>query len=140
MAENVEKNLDLLGVFHYILGALTALFACLPLIHLFIGIAILTTGLDSTEQAPRMVGLIFVILAGFIVLMGWALAVLIIIAGRRLQQRRAYNYCLVIAFLECLIVPLGTVLGIFTITTLTGEPARNLFAQGGMQGVEKDQD
>ena len=42
-----EKQLDLLGLFHFILGGLTALFACLPLIHVGVGTALLL-GLDST--------------------------------------------------------------------------------------------
>ncbi len=109
------------------MGVLTALMACIPLIHLFIGIAILGSGPAGIDAVPRVVGLLFVILSVIIIAAGWVMAVLIILAGNNLKQRRAYNYCLVIAFLECLIIPLGTVLGIFTILNLTKEPTRELF-------------
>lgn len=122
-----EKNLDILGTFHNIMGVLTAAMACIPLVHFFIGIAILGPGPGEIDAVPRVIGLLFVILSGIIIAAGWVMAVLIFVAGNRLKQRRAYNYCLVIAFLECLIMPLGTVLGIFTILNLTKEPIRELF-------------
>ncbi len=109
------------------MGVLTAAMACIPLVHFFIGVAILGLGSGGADAAPRIVGLLFVILSVIIIAAGWIMAVLIFVAGRRLQQRRAYNYCLVIAFLECLIMPLGTVLGIFTILNLTKEPVKDLF-------------
>lgn len=115
------------------MGILTALMACIPLIHFFIGIALLGWGPAGSDYAPRVVGLLFIILSVFIIVAGWIFAVLIFIAGSRLKQRRAYNFCLVIAFLECLIIPLGTVLGIFTIINLTRESVRELFVRNGGQ-------
>jgi len=109
------------------MGVLTALMACIPLIHFFIGFALLGLGPTGSDFTPRLVGIIFIILSVFIIAAGWILAVLIFVAGSRLKQHRAYNFCLVVAFLECLIIPLGTVLGIFTIINLTREPVRNLF-------------
>ncbi len=47
-----EKQLDLLGLFHFILGGLTALFACLPLIHVGVGAALLLGAFDSGPAAP----------------------------------------------------------------------------------------
>ncbi len=122
-----EKNLELLSIFHYILGALTAIFASIPLIHLGIGVMMLTGSFNGGDEIPRIIGIIFVTLGGVIVLGGWTLAVLIIIAGSRLKQRRSYNFCLVMAFIECLIVPVGTALGVFSIITLTKEPVKKLF-------------
>ncbi len=122
-----EKNLDLLGTLHYVMGALTALFAFIPIVHLVIGIAMLTGNLNGEEIAPRAIGMAFVILASIIILAGWLFAVLIIISGSRLKQRRSYNYCLIIAFLQCLIMPLGTILGILTILKLNKDTVRELF-------------
>ena len=122
-----EQNLDLLSTFHYIMGTLTALFACIPIIHLVIGIVMLTSSFDGGNSAPRIIALIIITLAAIIIISGWVFALLLIICGRRLKERRSYNYCLVIAFLECLIVPVGTVLGIFTIITLTKDPVKELF-------------
>ncbi len=129
MTENYdEKTLELLAVFHLVLGIITAIFASIPLIHLFVGIAILSRVVGAGAEVPRLMGVLFVILASFIILAGWILAIMIIISGKRLKERRSYNFCLAVAFLQCLIVPLGTVLGVFTIITLNKEPVRELFA------------
>jgi len=131
MSTQEEQNLDLLAIFHYILGALTGLFSCIPIIHLVIGIVLLTGNYNGGDVTPRSIALIFIILAVIIILVGWIFAIMIIIAGRRLKERRAYNYCLVVAFMECLIVPFGTVLGVFSIVTLTKETVKELFFREG---------
>lgn len=127
MTEQLEKNLDLLGTLHYVMGAVTALLACIPIIHFTIGIMMLSPGFGGGDPAPRIIAILFIVLSAIIILAGWVFAILIILTGRRLKERRAYNFCLIISFLECLIMPLGTVLGIFTIITLSKEPVKELF-------------
>jgi len=123
-----EEHLKLLSLFHYIVGGLTALFACFPFIHLAIGIAILRGAMDGKEAAPHFIGWIFVVIAAVFILLGWIMAGLIIAAGRKLRRRTARTFCLVVAGIECLIVPFGTVLGVFTIVVLMQDSARELFA------------
>lgn len=129
MASNEESTLVVLGNLHYVMGVMTAIFACFPIIHFVIGITILVSGLNGGDPAPGLIGLLFIIISTVIILAGWTLAVLIMIAGSRLKQRRSYNFCLIIAFLECLIVPLGTLLGVFTIINLSKDSVKELFAR-----------
>jgi hypothetical protein len=128
MPNQEETNLDLLGALHIIMGILTALFACIPIIHLVIGIVMLTSDINGGEQAPRAIAFAFIVLASLIILVGWVLAFLIIMAGINLKKRKSYQFCTIMAFVECLIMPLGTVLGIFTIITLSKEPVKKLFS------------
>ena len=123
----LEKHLDLLSLFHFILGGLTALFACLPLIHVGVGAALLLGSFDSSPPPPAFIGWIFVILGSMAILGGWALAAAMIAAGRMLKRRKSRTACLVIAALECLLMPLGTILGILTICLLTREETQTLF-------------
>ena len=123
-----ERNLDLLGVFHYVVGGLTALFACLPLLHVAMGAAMLSGAFDGSNPPPEFLGWFFVAFGAFFVLAGWALAAAIAVAGRKLRTRTARTYCLVVAGLECMMMPFGTVLGVFTLIVLTKEPAKALFA------------
>jgi len=98
--EEDKRNIKLLGIFHYIMEGLTALFSCLPLIHLFIGIAVLTGGLakhPGNGPPPSLIGWIFILVASFIILTGWTLAVLMIVAGRRLSKFRSRTFCLVVS-------------------------------------------
>ena len=55
----------------------------------------------------------------------------VILAGRFLARRTHYMYCLIVAGIECLFTPFGTVLGVFTIVVLV-QPAVKAIFQGPM--------
>jgi hypothetical protein len=76
---------------------------------------------------PTGVGVLFVAIGSFAVLLGWTMAALTAFAGRSLTRRRRYTFCLVIAGLLCLWMPFGTILGVFTLVTLTKAPVRAQF-------------
>jgi len=120
-----EQYLKMLSVFHYVVGGLAACFACIPIIHLSIGIAMLVGAIDD---APEFVGVFLVLIAIFAMLVGWTLAVCIIVAGRCLAKRRRYMFCLVMAAISCVFMPFGTVLGVFTIIVLMRPSVKELFA------------
>ncbi len=61
-------------------------------------------------------------------LWGVAMAILNVVAGYLLGQRRHRTFCLIVAGLNCLRVPLGTALGIFTLMVLTRDSVRTLYA------------
>ncbi len=123
-----EHHLNLVSVFHYVVGGLTALFACIPFLHLVIGIAILSGSFDGAEsRPPRFLGIFFVAVAAGCILAGWALATAMIVAGRKLRARKSHTYCLVVAGIECAVIPFGTVLGIFTILLLMKDSVKALF-------------
>ena len=123
-----EKNLDLLSIFHYIVGGITGLMSCFPVIHVIMGIAMLSGRLDGKEPPPAFLGWIFVLMGSFFIVCGMALSLTMVIAGRKLKSRRSRTFCLVIAGIECIAMPFGTVLGIFTIITLMKESVIELFA------------
>ena len=47
------EHLKLLSIFHYIVGGITALFSCLFIMHIAMGIAMLTGAFDAKEAPPR---------------------------------------------------------------------------------------
>jgi hypothetical protein len=122
-----EQHLQILSIFHYVVGALAALFACIPLIHLTVGIGLVIASLTehSADAPPIFIGIFFIVVAGGLILLGWAFAVCILLAGRFISKY--YTYCLVIAGVECMFNPFGTVLGIFTILTLVRPSVKELF-------------
>ena len=67
-------------------------------------------------------------MGGFFVLLGWAFAMAIITAGRKLRHRKSRTYCLVVGALECVMMPFGTILGVFTIIVLMRDSVKHLFA------------
>jgi chromate transport protein ChrA len=124
------QHLKLLSVFHYVLAGITALMGCLPVFHLAIGLAMLSGHIDANPNNPAeaaFMGWMFTGIAGVAIAMTWSIAIMMFCAGRSLQQRRRHTFCLVIAGLECLMMPFGTALGVFTIIVLLRPSVRQLF-------------
>jgi hypothetical protein len=122
-----SEHLKLLAIFHYVVAGMTALFACIPFIHFFMGLAMVSGALGVSDPEVRPIGIFLMVLAGLLILAGWTLATLIAYAGRNLQRRRRYTYCLVVAGVECIFMPFGTVLGVFTIIVLMRDSVKELF-------------
>lgn len=124
-----ERYLDLLSIFHYVVGGMAALFACFPLIHLAVGIAWVSGAFDAKDGPPRALGWIFIVFAAVFILSGWTLAGCIIAAGRKLRARRSRTFCMVMAGIESVFMPFGTVLGVLTLIVLTQEETVALFGR-----------
>jgi hypothetical protein len=130
--ENNQQQLKMLSIGHYVLGGLTGLFSLFPLIHVGMGIMMLTSpetfaSASDPEGAPAFAGWFFIGIGTFIIVLGLSLAVLIIEAGRGLSQQRKYTFCFVIACIECMNVPLGTVLGVLTLMALNRPEVKEMF-------------
>lgn len=130
-----EQYLKLLSIFHYVVGGIAGVFACFPIIHFVVGIGILISSFTSSSQGapPAIVGLFFTLIAGGIILFGWAFAICIILAGRFISQRKNHMFCMVMAGIECMFTPFGTVLGAFTIITLIRPSVKELFQTQAIQ-------
>ncbi|MHB9037545.1 MAG: hypothetical protein ACYC64_12835 [Armatimonadota bacterium] len=124
-----EQNLNLLSIFHYILGTIVALGSSIFLIHVGIGVAMIRGAFDGKDAPPQALGWLFVVLGSLAVLFGWTLGILMIVSGKRLQRHVSRTFCLVIAGIECIVTPLGTVLGVFTIIMLMKESIVKLFVE-----------
>ena len=128
-----EQHLQLLSIFQYIFAALTAMFSMLPVIHLLVGLGLASGAfMPSTGEYPveRMIGMFFVMFAAVLISCGLALAAAAGFAGRCLGRRTHYTYCMVVAAAECLFVPIGTVLGVFTIIVLSRPTVKAMFQSG----------
>ena len=123
-----EEHLDLLGIFFYVLGGMTAFFACIPIIHLIIGLSLVFGQIDVPED-ERFIGWFFVAIAVVIILIGWTIAICLLVTGSKLRKRQSYTFCMVIAAIACLNMPLGTILGVFTIVVLSRDSVKALFEE-----------
>ncbi|MGL6289634.1 MAG: hypothetical protein ACRC2H_02990 [Silanimonas sp.] len=134
ITDETTQQLELLAIFHYILAGITALFALFPILHLAIGLWMVSGGFPEEASKPgqppmdpKMFGWLFVGIASALIALGMTLAALLAIAGRRLKQRRSHTFCLVVAGVSCMNMPLGTVLGVFTLVVLTRPGVREAF-------------
>jgi hypothetical protein len=129
-----EENLNLLAIFHYVVGGLTALFSCMFLMHVAMGIAMLCGGFEGENPPPRMFAWFFTLFPATFMLVGWTLAGCIVATGRKLKHRTSRTFCLVVAGFECMLMPFGTVLGVFTLVVLMKESVKDRFTAN--QAVE----
>ncbi len=123
------EHLRLLSLFHYIVGGLAGLFACFPIFHIAIGIMLIMSPqhVNNNPMPPAQFGWFFAILGSVLVLIGWTCASLIIVSGRFLAQRKSYTFCIVIGCIECLFMPFGTILGVFTLIVLNRPSVKAMF-------------
>jgi hypothetical protein len=122
------QHLKALAICHYVLGGLAALFSSFFLIYVVMGIMMITTpSLVKSDPPPAVMGWIFLIMGTVMVLLGWTFAVFVIIAGRFLAQRKHHLFCLIMAGVSCASVPLGTILGVFTLLVLLRPSVKVLF-------------
>jgi len=126
-----EEHLNLLGIFHYVLGGLMIPFGLVFVTHIVLGIVFLTRG---DPEMPAEGGLIFLVMGCVAVTVCETLAGLLLAAGRCLRRRRHYKFCFAVAIASCLVQPLGMLLGIFTLLVLVRDSTKALFAAPPAQG------
>ena len=77
MSTQEKDTLHILAIFHYVIAGLIALIACIPLIHLTIGLSLTAGAIAGEEPVLGMVGTVFTLVASLIILFGWGLAVFV---------------------------------------------------------------
>jgi hypothetical protein len=128
-----REHLQLLAIFHYVVAGLAVLFSFFPLLYTTVGAVFIFAARHGTakrgeELPPEFLGWIFAVIGSVLFLIGIAMAICILIAGRSLALRKRYSFAFVMACIECLFIPFGTILGAFTIVVLSRESVRGLFS------------
>lgn len=125
-----REHLRLLSIFHYVAAGITALVSLIPVFHLIIGILMVTGALEGEDPEARVVGWFFAGFALLFILAGLTLAGAMAYAGRNLARHTRYTACFVVAAVECVLMPYGTVLGVFTLIVLVRPSVKALFGAG----------
>jgi hypothetical protein len=126
------EHLRLLSIFHYVVAGLTAFVSFFPLLYTGMGALFVYLARQPIKPGesppPELLGWFLVGFGIFLAIVGFALAVLIFLTGRALARRRRYWFAFVVACLECIFIPFGTILGVFTLIVLSRESTKRLFA------------
>ena len=69
-----EQHLNLLSIFHYIVGGVTALFSCMLLLYVAMGIAMLYGAFEGENPPPRVFAWFFILFPAVFMLAGWTLS------------------------------------------------------------------
>jgi hypothetical protein len=125
---NDLEHLKLLSIGYYVAAGFTLFFSLLPLVYVGMGVFMVSGRLPSSGGSPASVGWVFVGIGAMAMLFILAFAVLNFVAARFIAARERRVFCIVIAALNCLHAPLGTLLGVFTIVVLSRDSVRGLFS------------
>jgi len=115
-------HLRLLSIFYLLSGAVSLLFALLPLVYIGLGVFFLNGTFPSSPSAkapqPEWFGWLFVAFGAAAFVSFASVATVKFFVAHFLRKRRHRVFCLVVAALTCLGIPYGTVLGVCTILVL----------------------
>jgi len=124
-----KQHLKLLSIFHYVLAGISVLVSLFPVFHLVLGIMMVVIpghhGPGTPE--PELVGWLFIGFAILFILCGLTFSAFVFLNARFLSRKRHHTFCLVMAGVECLLIPYGAILGVLTIIVLMRDPVKALF-------------
>ena len=98
----------------------------------FFGAAMASAEASRHGDGPpaALFGGIFVGIGLVLVLIFSTLSFLIFKVGRNLSRYQSHTFCMVVAGIICLWIPLGTILGIFTLIVLSRDSVKAIFNGG----------
>lgn len=139
MNQDIE-HLNLLSIFHYIMGGFSLLGGFITLVKLGIMFLLgsvfydaardtVTKGAANKSSTPdqdlqmigsimTVYGVIFAVICLLLIIIG----ICQIVAGAKLKKCTSISFCRIVAGINCIFVPLGTILGVFTFVVL-GRPS-----------------
>ena len=128
-----EEHLRLLSIGNYIAGGFHIAFASLFIFHFVFLIVIAShphmfpPTTPDRNSPPEALLHIFAGLIGAFILSGWAFGALTIYAGRCIKARSRRTFCLVMAAINILSIPFGTIVGVCGIMVLCRSGVRRLY-------------
>ena len=132
MENRDNKHLKLLSVIHYVFAGYFIIVGILIsrfMMALIMGSAEILRDPNRVPNPSESLdswGAVFGMSALYI--LWWILAIALLLAGVKLWKKKSRTFCLIVAGVECLSFPLGTLLGVFTLTTLNKDSVKKLFA------------
>jgi len=128
-----DEHVKLLSVFHFVVGGL----AFCGLVFLFLHYCLFSTVFSNPDiwkgqpNVPQLPKDFFKAFVWFYLFIGAILAIactLNLLSGFFLRQRRHRTFSIVVGGLNCLQIPVGTILGVFTIIVLSRNSVREEYA------------
>lgn len=118
---NVPERIKLLSTFHYIYGAFTCIGGLFALSLLFVAPLLDIASEGSETPVPEFLGAMMGTLGVVLFVLIETFGILNILSGRWIRNGVNRTGSYVVAAFDCLNIPLGIALGIFTFVTL-GKP------------------
>src|SRR4029453_154234 len=128
-----NEHLRLLTIFHYVVAGVAGFCSFFPLLYTVMGFVFVALSHHppahpAQEVPPAALGWVFVGLGIFLFLLGALFRPVLLLGGRSLSLRKHYWFAFVVACIECIFVPFGTILGVFTIIVLSPQSGKRFFS------------
>ena len=131
-----EDHLNLLAIFHFVIAAFTVFGILFLVAHFTVMHFIFTNPAVWRDQrggpppaAIFGIFIVFYIIAGAIMVV---IGILNVMSGFFLRERKNRMFSLVVAGINCLHFPFGTILGVFTFVVLFRESVRMLYERAAL--------
>lgn len=127
-----RSHLNVLGICYWIWGAFLLLISLVSLLYIALGIAFVSGAMNSASQPsapppPPALGWLFVAMGMIFLLLGQLVGWLNVYVGFSLRRQRRWLLCNIVAGLNCLSIPFGTILGVFTFIVLARPAVKEQF-------------
>ncbi|HVT14223.1 MAG TPA: hypothetical protein VHE55_18315 [Fimbriimonadaceae bacterium] len=126
-----QENLRTLEILHRVYGGITALLSCCVACYVTFVLGILGFAASQDRHAGgppvAVVGIFAVIWIVVIALVG-GLAIMNFVCANWLRDRRNWTGVVIVSAFNCLHMPLGTALGVFTLIVVNRPNVRSLFS------------
>jgi cytochrome c oxidase assembly factor CtaG len=127
------EHLRLLSVFHFVMAGIAFLGIVFIVLHFLLVSTFMRPEFWKAHNAANpppkeimTILLVFYVVVGFFFVLG---ATLNLLSGLFLRKRRNKVFSMIVAGLNCLHVPLGTALGVFTFIVLSRDSVGRLYEQ-----------
>lgn len=128
--KNSDSDLwKIVSVFHFAVGGFQILLSSIGVIYMSFGYLIATGAIDSakSQPPPEAIGWIFSGVGFVFTVILLTLGVLVIRTGMNMLKKRSRTFCMVIDAMLCLMIPFGTIVGIFGLVLLMKPETEELF-------------
>ena len=138
------EHLKLLSIFYYIVGGMIMLISCFALFYVVFGLLFIFMP-ESMQNAnhhndppPKFFGAIFALFGTCGLVFGWSIGLLTIYTGGCIKRREHRFLTLIVAGLQCMWIPFGTALGVFTFIVLFRDSVITLYAKAANESPRVD--
>jgi hypothetical protein len=126
-----DENLRLLRICYFIAAGLTTVTSIFVLLYMLMFTFIFTRigARPGMNMPPAFIGSIFGVIGVVLFLLMIGMAVMHCLTAMRLTEKRSRIFCMVVAVITCMSIPMGTLLGIWTLLVLSRPTVKQAFEE-----------
>jgi hypothetical protein len=127
------EHIKLLSIFHFVVAGISLLGVAFLLVHYLLMSSVFSNpaiwkSIPNATPPPQDFLKVFDWFYFFMGALLMTVVILNLLSGLFLRQRTHRTFSIVVGALDCVQIPFGTVLGVFTIMVLARDSVRNLYA------------